>query len=171
MRDGAGNIAAFGKSTVLPVISEYPEGIFTMEKFQESYVTITLDSGCCDHVADIIDIPGYQNHIQPSPGSRRGQNFVVGNGERLPNEGQIEVNMQANDDKEFFSVFQVAEVTRPLMSISRICEQGFVCVFDVNGAKVMNQQGETVCTFGRDGGLYTGKLKLKSPTPFTRQDR
>ena len=74
------------------------------------------------------------------------------------------------------SVFQVAEVTRPLMSVSRICDQGFVCVFDDVEAKAQTNDGKHVCSFAREGGLYVAKLKLKrpdlgQPARFGRQDQ
>ena len=76
--------------------------------------------------------PGYE--VQDSPGSRRGQNFIVGNGERVPNEGQISVNFEADlggggETDQLRSVFQVADMMRPLMSVSQICDQGFEYVF------------------------------------------
>ena len=40
--------------------------------------------------------PGYP--VLPSPGSLRGQNFFVGNGEPLPNEGQVNLRFSARDE-------------------------------------------------------------------------
>ena len=68
------------------------------------------------------------------------------------------------------SVFQVVEVTRPLMSVSRICESGYSCSFDKDEARITTIAGDHVMTFTREGGLYVAKLKLKSPKPFGRQD-
>ena len=100
--------------------------------FVEVEIMVTLDSGCCEHVLDLEGAPGYQEFLMPSPGSIRKQNFVVGNGQLIPNEGQVQLNMQtqSSNPESLSSVLQVAEVTRPLMSASRICDQGFVCIFD-----------------------------------------
>ena len=62
-------------------------------------------------------------------------------------------------------MFQVAEITRPLMSVSRICDQGLECLFTKEGAKILTQSGETVATFQREGGLYTATMRLKAPKP------
>ena len=95
-------------------------------------IELILDSGCCEHVMDAEHAPGYP--VLPSPGSLRGQNFFVGNGEPLPNEGQVNLRFGARDEagemQDLTSVFQVAEVTSPLMSVSSICDKGFTCVFD-----------------------------------------
>ena len=61
------------------------------------------------------------------------------------------------------SVFQVAEITRPLMSVSRICGQDMRCVFEKTHARVDDAQGKTVARFERDGGLYTCTMKLRKP--------
>jgi hypothetical protein len=66
------------------------------------------------------------------------------------------------------SVFQVAGVTRPLMSVGRVCDQGMKCLFDDKVALVLNKDNQEVCRFERRGGLYVARLKLKSPELFPR---
>ena len=134
-------------------------------------VEVTLDSGCCKHVLPAEAIPGY--NIEESPGSRRGANFIVGNGELVPNEGQAHLNLAADSgngtEQLVRSTFQIADLTRPLMSVSQICAQGHKCVFEGEHAMVIDQGGETVCKFRKQGGLYVASMKLKSPSPFVRQ--
>ena len=90
-------------------------------------IDITVDSGCCNHALNAEDAPGYL--VSECPGSRRGQNLNVGNGERLPNEGQVRLRMEAASGEGHVtpvqSTFQVAEVSRPLMSVPKICDQGY----------------------------------------------
>ena len=69
------------------------------------------------------------------------------------------------------SVFQVAEITRPLMSVSKICELGHKCVFDEHQAQVVSKSGKVLCTFERKGGLYVAEMTLKSPEGFQRPAR
>ena len=66
------------------------------------------------------------------------------------------------------SIFQVAEITRPLMSVSRVCELGHKCVFDDSKAEVIAKNGTVLCTFKRKGGLYVAEMKLKAPEGFHR---
>ena len=68
-------------------------------------------------------------------------------------------------NQELNSIFQVAEITRPLMSVSRICDQDLECLFSKSCAKVLTPSGEVVATFERDGGLYTAKMRLRAPKP------
>ena len=97
----------------------------------------------------------------------------MGNGEKVPNEGQIHLNLETEATKNdtaklLHSTFQVAEVTRPLMSVGRICDQGYQCLFTKATAQVISPDGATVVEFQRQGGLYVTKLKLKKPEPFAR---
>ena len=128
------------------------------DDWEDVDIEVTLDSGCCDHVMDAEDAPGHL--VSESPGSRRGQNFIVGNGERVPNEGQVRLKLESTGPDgrvmPVHSTFQVAEITRPLMSVSKICDQGFSCLFTKDGAQVMDSQQKVVCHFGRANGLYVG---------------
>ena len=137
----------------------------SMEDFVETDILLTLDSGCCEHIVDMADAPGYACVFHPSPGSQRGHKFVVGSGERVNNKGQIKLRMKSKDENGLLmnSVFQVAEITRPLMSVSRICDQDMVCVFGKDRARVLGVDGKIVARFDRDGGLYTCTMKSRRP--------
>ena len=62
----------------------------------DTEIEICLDSGCCEHVMDLGDAPGYSMVLTESPGSKRQQQFIVGNGARVPNEGQLLLNMESS---------------------------------------------------------------------------
>ena len=57
------------------------------ERWQDVDLQVTLDSGCCKHVLPADAAPGYE--VVDSPSSMRGLGFMVGNGARVPNEGQM----------------------------------------------------------------------------------
>ena len=111
---------------------------------------------------DVADAPGYAAFVLASAGSRRMQKFIVGNGQRVPNEGQAKLNLE-HMGVPLESTFQVAEVTRPLMSVGRVCDQGLICLFDKDKAMIQDNNGKTVCQFERKGGLYVAKFDLKDP--------
>ncbi len=93
----------------------------------------------------------------------------------MPNEGQVCLNLQPdmNNDgqQQVQSVFQVAYLTRPLMSVSQICEQGHKCVFEKDHALVISAEGATLVKFEKRSGLYVATMRLKAPTPFGRPAR
>lgn len=97
----------------------------------------------------------------------------MGDGGEIPNLGQKSLNLSDSDGKkELRSVFQIAAVTRPLMSVGKICDEGHKIAFDKLKAVVSNAQGAEICRFERSphGGLYVAKLKLRNPLGFTRQE-
>ena len=151
--------------SALVMTTEEDPSVMSLEDFVETDILLTLDSGCCDHIVDMADAPGYAAVLHPSPGSQRNQKFVVGNGDRVANQGQVKLRMKAKDDGGALmsSIFQVAEITRPLMSVSRICDQGMSCIFEKTHARVVDSEGKTVARFERDGGLYTCTMRLRRP--------
>ena len=64
--------------------------ILTADNWEDIMVEVVSDSGACRHVMARENAPGYQVH--DSNASRRGLGFIVGNGERIPNEGQFVLN-------------------------------------------------------------------------------
>ena len=64
------------------------------------------------------------------------------------------------------TTFQVAKVSRPLMSVGRLCDSGMRVIFEKNLAKAVAPNDAVVCVFERQpGGLYTTRFKLKKPPP------
>ena len=87
--------------------------------------------------------------------------------------GQSALNLAPMDDStvELKSCFQIARVTRPLMSVGKICDNGMKVEFNDKQAVVRDRDGAQVCVFERQpGGLYLAKFRLKSPgSGFARQ--
>ena len=150
--------------------SEDDHAMAASQEWVDVEFEVALDSGSTDNVCHTADAPGYVT--MPSQGSKRGQNFVIGDGNKLPNQGEFVLNLMTDGDdpSAIASTFQVAKVSRPLMSVGKICDNGMNVIFDDAKARVMSKDGTTVCTFERqNGGLYLAKFRLKSPAPFGRQ--
>ena len=89
----------------------------------------------------------------------------------MANQGQKHLNLSAGG-AQINSVFQIAKVTRPLMSVGKITDGGYQVVFDKEKAVISDQRGKEVCRFVRQNGkgLYVCKLKLTKPSQgFVRQ--
>ena len=66
-------------------------------------------------------------------------------GARVPNEGQLLLNMESSTTSGVMKLqncFQIAEVTRPLVSGSRVCDQGLECRFNGTEARVLDKSGQ-----------------------------
>ena len=66
------------RSGVMPVTIEDEEEILNLNEWEDASIDITLDSSACRSVMPRQDAPGYP--VRGSINSRRGQNFVVGDG-------------------------------------------------------------------------------------------
>ena len=137
-------------------------------------VETTLDTGASAHAADRVDFPGYD--VEESPGSRAGQLFGCAGGKSLANEGQITVDMVSPlEGTPIKLCTQVTKVTRPLLSVTKMTEDGrleVLCRRDK--ALVMDTNGKILATFNKENGLYVCLMKVRnpryrrSPEPFPR---
>ena len=96
----------------------------------------------------------------------------MGDGGTIPNLGQSCLNLTDDKtDRDLQSTFQIAAVTRPLMSVGKICDEGQTVTFSDVMAIVNAKDGSELARFHRSGsGLYVAKLKLRNPAGFTRQE-
>jgi len=123
-------------------------------------IKIALDSGAGNHVAGPEDIQGFA--IQPSKASRKGLGFIAANGARIPNLGEAKVGMKEESGGSINSTFQVADVSRPLYSVSRVCDQGCDVHFCATHAWI-TKGGVEVARFPREHGLYVAEMILQPP--------
>ncbi len=142
------------------------EELHVADTEEEEYVLIeiALDSGAGTHVASAIGAPGYT--VEPSPGSQRGQNFVAAGGHKMRNKGQMVLSLLAptsSGEEKVSTIFQVADVTRPLWSVSTVCDAGYRVIFDSSKAVVYDAKDQEVCVFQRQGGLYVSRMRLRNP--------
>ncbi len=70
-------------------------------------------------------------------------------------------------DKKFGDVdvlFRLADVCRPLLSVSRVCDKGDNTItFNSKRAVVKDPKGKVLCVFERKGNLYIGRMKVRNP--------
>jgi hypothetical protein len=136
-------------------------------------VEMTLDTGATVHAADRVDLPCHV--IEESPGSLAGQHFQAAGGKLIANEGQAVVEMLAPGmDCELVCTIQIAKVTRPLLSVTKMTESGKInvlCKKDV--ALVLDEKNNVLATFKKKGGLYTAIMRVRNPRfqPFARPGR
>ena len=137
-------------------------------------VDVAVDSGAGDNVLAEVDVKGYK--IEDSPGSLRGQQFKGAGGHVMANEGQIILEMLAPLEEGKHNTvdvtWQIADVCRPLLSVSKICDAAqHTVTFDSKRAVVRDAKGRIVCIFQRKGNLYIGRMKIRNPNhpSFGRQ--
>ena len=132
-------------------------------------VRAAMDSGALDAVAPPSMAPGVA--IQDSAGSRMGQHYGSASSHRIPNLGEQRITGVVPGGAERAMTFQVAEVTRPLLSVGRICDRGNVVTFGSSGGVITDLVTGEETPFVRDGeGMY--QLEFWMPAPgFQRPGR
>jgi len=120
-------------------------------------IKIAMDSGAGDHVASPEDVEGFA--VEESPNSKIGRNFVAANGGKIRNHGQSTVRMKTKNGMRVASTFQVADVTRPLYSVSKLCDAGYDVAFSKTEGLV-TKDGKVIHRFHREGGLYVCEMHI-----------
>ena len=103
--------------------------LMTNDVWEDIEFEVALDSGSVVHVCAPDDCPGYL--LQESPGSKRGQELQRGDGGLIKNMGQKQLNCRNSCvGNAVQSILQIAAVTRPLMSVGKICDEGHEIIFN-----------------------------------------
>ena len=89
--------------------------------------------------------------------------FLMGDGGTIANPGQKSLSL-TDDEHDLRSVFRIAAVSRPLMSVGEICGEGQNITFDATQAVVRDNGGAESCKFCRT------QMRLRNPAGFVRQE-
>ena len=102
--------------------------------------------------------------IRESDGSKAGRGFKCAGKTSIPNLGEKVVQFDKGNGSTGEIVYQVADVSRPLNSVSEICDSGNLghqVVFGRAGGMVLNLETGEQTHFGRDEGVYIMELWVK----------
>ena len=96
----------------------------------------------------------------------------MGDGGLIPTLCKSQLNLSDTTvGRDIQSVFQIAAVPIPLMSVGRVCDEGHSITFDAIMAVVHAKSGSEVRRFTRnESGLYVAKPTLRSPAGFGGQE-
>ena len=92
--------------------------------------------------------------IGPSEGSKRGQRWTSASKHKLKNLGQQRIKACAEEGNFTDVMFQVAEVGKPIISVSALCEKGHRVLFGRGGGIVRNMSTGVDTPFYRKNGVY-----------------
>ena len=95
-----------------------------------------VDSGASVPVAPPSMLPHVA--VTPSEGSTRGQKFTSASKHKSKNLGEQRARAYTEQGEPAEVLFQIADVSKPLVSVSAICERGNRVVFGRNGGIIQN---------------------------------
>ena len=124
-----------------------------------------IDSGASENVMSSKTTPWIPT--KESEGSRRGQTYSSANGSPMKNEGQKNINFITDDGQSLSTTWQIAEVTKPLRSVARICDNGMSVHFFADGGYMEDTTNKRRLYFNREGNQYTHNEWVQA-SGFTR---
>ena len=140
-----------------------------------THTRVVPDTGAVRSVCPEKMAAGYE--VKPSQGSIEGREFIVASGGTIPHQGQLDLPTVSNEGIWSSQRWEVAPVTKPLLSIPEECDKGQIAVFGPGGGAILHLQSREVRRFAR---ARTGGYELEMwipPAPhrlgstFPRQDR
>ena len=122
-------------------------------------VDSVVDSGAVKPVAPPSMAPGLPKRT--SAGSRAGHSFSTATGAEIKNLGEQELQVVTDGGMDSTVLFRLAEVSRPLMSVSAICDHGNRVIFGRGGGVIQNLATGLEVPFERRGGIYAMVLWIR----------
>ena len=111
-----------------------------------------MDSGASAPVAPPDMLPHVT--VRESPGSKRGQTFSSASKHKLKNLGEQRIYTCTEEGEETEILFQIADISKPLVSVSSICEKGNRVLFGRAGGVVINGKTGAQIPFYKENGVY-----------------
>ena len=131
------------------------------------HLQTVMDSGAAESVPRASMAPWVE--VTESEGSRRGQTYMSASGDRLPNLGEKRSDFVTETGRTATATYQIADVTRALCSVSRVCDKGNTVTFTATGGFITNPAGVQT-PFRRENNVYLLDTWAKGPsTVFRRQ--
>ena len=125
-----------------------------------------MDSGASESVAHPSMCPQYA--VKPSEGSIAGLKYVSASGDVIANLGEQMLDVETDDGMPTMIRYQSADVSRPLNSVSEICDagggDGQYVVFSKYGGVIMNLNTGRRTAFDRVDGIYELGLWVRPPS-------
>ena len=149
-------------------LSEIREGALSAMVHPEwEEITITVDSGASETVAPLsmgVNIP-----IESSEASLRGVKYEVANGGVVHNKGEKNCIVQAVGGSAKLLCFQVCDVHKPLLAVSKLCEAGNAVIFHPAWSYIENLKTGERTTLEKREGLYELRAWVRAAKGFGRQ--
>ena len=151
------------------IVKKEPKEVSNFEcRGSEEFLEATIDSGASDSVANAKHAS--RCRVVPSSGSRGGVRYISASGNVIDNEGEKHVQVETVGGQKRTLKLQIADVTRVLLSVSKICDAGNTVTFTKEGGTITNLVSGQKDHFDRRDDVYRMKFKIvgDGASVFTR---
>ena len=101
--------------------------------------------------------------VEDSAGSLKGLYYTSASGGRIKNKGQQRLPIELSNGTRSHALFQVADVSRPLISVASVCATGNVVIFGIGGGVIRNLKTGHETPFSRQDGIYLFSMWVPPP--------
>ena len=137
-----------------------------------SKTTLSLDSAAAANVLPKWMFP--EIPLEPSPCPRRGQYWLSANGKKIYNLGQKLIKFRTAEGHRMEVMFQIADVTKPLLSAQKVTEAGNEIRIDKDSATIISPK-KSMIKLRRQNGVFVFDITAVSTSSkaagFTRPGR
>lgn len=123
-------------------------------------IEFTVDSGASETVVSEEMLQSVET--TESPASKRGVEYEVANGVRIPNQGQKEFKAETSDGTQKILTAQVCDVSKALLSVKKVVAAGNRVVFAPEQAYIENINTGKKLSMQNNGGMYTLKMWVRA---------
>ena len=92
---------------------------------------------------------------------KAGGRYRTADGSRIPNLGQTKVPFATTEGHHCSLLFQVARITRPLISVAQLSRSGHRCVFESDGGFIEHRATGRTIKLERTGNTYVLRMLVK----------
>ena len=84
--------------------------------------------------------------------------------------GEKKIDIVTEGGRQAVATYQIADVTRPLCAVSKMCDKGNTVIFEKNGGVSIAADGSRT-TFRREANVYMLGMCMRTPSSssFTRR--
>ena len=139
------------------------QGKVKLEYEKVRTIKVLVDSGAAENVIPPGLLPDFE--IQEGEARRNNVRYTTADGNELPNLGEIQLPFRTKEGHQCGVVFQVCDVSRPLLSVTALTAKGNSVAFNDQGGVIIGKDGKRM-TFKKESGVYVLEMYV---APFPGQ--
>jgi len=129
-------------------------------------IELTMDSGACEHVVHPEQIHGAT--VRVTQAVREHVTYLAANGSEIANLGEVTITGVTEEGVDISLIMQVADVTKPLASVRKMCKAGNRVVFDPEGSYIQHKATGVTTAIDESNGTYSVNLWVLCPEETTK---
>ena len=114
-------------------------------------IKVLVDSGAAENVIPPGLLPDAE--IKEGEATRNNVRYTTADGNELPNLGELTIPFRTKEGHHCGVVFQVCDVSRPLLSVTALTAKGNKVAFHDSGGTIISKDGKKM-SFKKESGVY-----------------